>query len=200
LIHTTSPTQLAIQYAIATPGVTTDELQALFAIRPCDAAYAYRRGVESRRTDWPIRPEGKGKRPLNNTPALAAARKWAIENKINDEKEIYSRFNITSMQCRMICKEATQAKHGENPQIEKRKKAKEYLAANRKIASCQIAKKFGVSVDYVRRQRYLILVADRQVDRRKRRRLFAVLPDGSLVDPKKCKSLPPSPRFVEVMV
>jgi hypothetical protein len=195
MIHTTSPTQLAIQYAIDTPTATQEELQALFAIRPCDAAYAYRRGVESRRTDWPIKPQGKGKRPLNNKPALAAARAWAIANRCNSEKPIYEKFNITSMQARGISKETTAAIRDHDPQAEKRKAAKEYIAANRKIATSQIASKFGVSADYVKRQRSLLLAAERKESRiieasksrRKVNRLHAVMCDGSTIKPTMVK-------------
>jgi len=206
--HTTSPTQLAIQYAIDNPTATPDEIEAMFAIRPCDATYAYRRGMDSRRTDWPIKPEGKGKRPLNNKPALAAARKWAVENKINNEKAIYEKFNITSMQSRMVAKETTAAIRDGDPQAERRKAAKEYLAANRKIATSQIAKKFGVSGDYVKRQRYLLLVAEREKTRaieaskprRKLNKLHAVMCDGSTVDPKRVKDLKCVVGFEKVVV
>jgi hypothetical protein len=206
--HTTSPTQLAIQYAIDNPQATAGEIEVLFAIRPCDATYACRRGVDSRRTDWPIRPQGKGKRPLNNKPALAAARAWAIANKCNSEKPIYEKFNITSMQARTISKETTAAIHDSDPQAAKRKAAKEYLAANRKIATSQIARKFGVSADYVKRQRYLLAVAERNesrvVEARKPRRkvnkLHAVMCDGSTVDPKRVRDFNSVVRFERVVV
>jgi hypothetical protein len=206
--HTTSPTQLAIQYAIDNPTATPDEIEAMFAIRPCDATYAYRRGTDSRRTDWPIKPEGKGKRPLSNKPALAAARKWAVENKCNSEKAIYEKFNITSMQSRIVAKETTAAIRDGDPQAEQRNAAKEYLAANRKIATSQIAKKFGVSGDYVKRQRYLLLVAEREKTRaieaskprRKANRLHAVMGDGSMVDPKLVRDWKRVVRFEKVVV
>jgi hypothetical protein len=206
--HTTSPTQLAIQYAIDNPQATAGEIEAMFAIRPCDATYAYRRGVNSRRTDWPIKPQGKGKRPLNNKPALAAARKWAIENKCNSEKPIYEKFNITSMQARAISKETPAAIRDSDPQAEKRKAAKEYLAANPKIATFQIAKKFGVSGDYVKRQRYLLMEAERQRERpskpkqprRKLNKLRAIFADGSIVDPKRVKKWDGFTRFERVAV
>jgi hypothetical protein len=206
--HTTSPTQLAIQYAIDNPTATPDEIEAMFAIRPCDATYAYRRGMDSRRTDWPIKPEGKGKRPLNNKPALAAARAWAIANRCNSEKPIYEKFNITSMQARGISKETTAAIRDHDPQAEKRKAAKEYIAANSKIATSQIARKFGVSADYVKRQRSLLLAAERKESRiieaskprRKQNRLHAVMCDGSMVDPKRVRDWKCVVRFEKVVV
>lgn len=214
MIHTTSLTQLAIQYAIDTPTATADELQALFAIRLCDATYAILRGVNSRRTDWPINPVGKGKRPLNNMAALAAAREWALKNS-NNEKAIYDRFNITSKQARNISKEATAAKGGRKCNAENRAKALEFLKSNIHTPSRQIGKMFCVSPDWICQQRRRIQAGERTavttpiINRsredykrpsRKYRRLYAVLDDGSVVNPKTCKNLPDSPRFVEVMV
>jgi hypothetical protein len=186
----------------------------MFAIRPCDAVYAHRRGVNSRRTDWPIKPDGKGKRPLNNTAALAAAREWALTNS-NSEKVIYDKFNITSMQARTISKEATAAKGGRKCNQENRAKAVEFLKANIHTPARQIGKKFNVSPDWICQQRRRILSSERCVPTtplvkrsrveakqpsRKLRRLHAVFSDGRTCDPRLVKDWNYFVRFEKVVV
>jgi hypothetical protein len=208
MIHAISTTQLAIQYAIDNPVATPSEIEAMFAIRPCDATYAYNRGVDARRTDWPLKPVGKAKRPLDNKPALAAARKWALENKCSCERDIYKKWNITSMQAKAIAKETTAAKKSAAPQTKRHIEAKEYLEKNRKFSSYQIAKKFGVSADYVKRQRRLMLEAEREARRwvepkglpKRLNRLRAVMSDGSMVDPKLVRDLKSVVRFEKVVI
>jgi hypothetical protein len=212
--HTTSPTQLAIQYAIDNPHATPDEIQAMFAIRQCDAAYAHLRGVNASRTDWPIRPDGKGRRPLNNAAALAAAREWSLKN-TNNEKAIYDRFNITSAQSRKIRKEATAAKGGRKCNEENRAKALAFLKENIHTPSRQIGKMFSVSPEWICQQRRRILSGERSLPttplinrsrpeppkpRRKVNELHAVMCDGSMVDPKRVKDWKCVVRFEKVVV
>jgi len=157
---TTSPTQLAIEYALANPLATADAIQALFGVRPCDAAYAVQRGIDKRRTDWPTAPIPGQKRPLNNEAALAAAREWAAKNHAN-EKNLYQLFNITSKQSRAIAKEALAAKGGRY--AESQRKAKEMLAAEPSLSNLTISRRCAVSLEWVRTARKKMQDAERGI-------------------------------------
>lgn len=190
MIPTTSPTQLSIEYAIANPEATADAIQALFGVRRSDADYAVQRGIDANRKDWPIHPEPKQKRPLNNTNALAAAREWAAVNHAT-ESNIYSQFNITSKQAREISKEAFAAKGGVRAGNTDRERALAHLKANPHESLSSIATRFHVSREWLRMQRNKlsgkpIAFAARKVEpeiqpRKPMNRLFAWV-DGVRVD------------------
>jgi len=157
---TTSPTQLAIEYALANPLATADAIQALFGVRPCDAAYAVQRGIDKRRTDWPTAPIPGQKRPLNNDAALAAARAWAAVNHAN-EKNLYQQFNITTNQARAIAKEALAAKGGRK--ADQQRKAMEMIRSDATLSNLTISRRSGVSLEWVRMARKKIQDAERGI-------------------------------------
>lgn len=145
---------------------------------------------------------------------MKAATAWAIENMAGNT-QIENRFNMSEGNARRV---ALSAKRANAEKIAAAKAqldvAVKYAAENPFETVKSIAAKFGVSPHSVERSRRVrrritaaveigseaATAAPPKPKNNGGNRLYAVLPDGSIVDPRKCRSVGDGVRFMGVAV